>query len=270
MDRVPDSDDYDRRLQAALRASSAGSQRASERREQTTAAAITRRSLVSLPFKALRCGTIDVPAAAADAPPRHAALLRQAAAILSGTHPAWRAVLAKAGGPIAAGRASTLSQRELRDLVAWGAAAPLPRGARALVSPLFKTPKSDGVHARPILDARQQNRLFDWAAVARRRFRLLSPLQHVRVGVGVGVRGRYALYEADATSYFPSFRWHATLAAAHAFRVGGARYAHAVPAHGCTVMPLVAQSVSAFLADGPPADAPARAFVASRLSIVYE
>lgn len=124
--------------------------------------------------------------------------------------------------------------------------------------------------SRPILDARRVNSLFAWDHVERSAFRLLSPLNHARVGVGVGIQANFALYEADATSYFPAFRWAWSLARAHAFRVGGRRMAHAVPAQGASVMPLIAQTVSAYIADAPVVDAPAAAWVRSRVSIVYD
>lgn len=133
-------------------------------------------------------------------------MVRQAADILDGIHPAWAPLMAVAGRAYSPGPPSALLQSHVEDLIRYGAAAPVPRGAPALIARMFLTHKSDGVTSRPILDARPQNQLVDQQAIARRRFRLLQPLAHVRVGVGLGVEGQLGLYEADAVSYFPSFR----------------------------------------------------------------
>ena len=95
----------------------------------------------------------------------------------------------------------------MRDLLKWGAAEPVPRNAPAMVTRMFLTRKSDGRTARPILDARPQNSLLHREALERPRFRLLSPPGHIRVGTGVGMAAPISLYEADATSFFPSFVW---------------------------------------------------------------
>lgn len=196
--------------------------------------------------------------------------MKQAADILDGTHNAWKTLLRRANEVWGPGPPSALNESHLDDLRKFGAAESIPRNSPALVSRLFLTPKSDGLTSRPILDARVQNEMVDWNEVHRGKFRLLQPLGHIRVGVGLGVEGEMELFEADAVSYFPAFRWSEALGRAHAFRVGGRRFAHVVPAQGSCLMPLVAQTVSAYLAESPVVDAPSGAFIRSRVSIVYD
>lgn len=249
-----DSDPYEAHVKAAYKASMRSGLR-----------------LCRLPLKPLICGVIDVRRMATEAAgSRHEVMMKQAADILDGTHNAWKTLLRRANEVWGPGPPSALNESHLDDLRKFGAAESIPRNSPALVSRLFLTPKSDGLTSRPILDARVQNEMVDWNEVQRGKFRLLQPLGHIRVGVGLGVEGEMELFEADAVSYFPAFRWSEALGRAHAFRVGGRRFAHAVPAQGSCLMPLVAQTVSAYLAESPVVDAPSGAFIRSRVSIVYD
>ena len=218
----------------------------------------------ALPLKSLVTGTIDLGAVARLAAPRHRPGVSEAAAILAGVHPAWAALFGKRtrrripSGMTADQLESAITMGLIREV-----ATPPTAYAR-----LYAVPKSDGRTSRPIYDARFQNGWVNWSVVGT-KLRLLRPLSHVRVGLAVGCRDPL-LVEVDAKSYFPSFRWDDRLARHHGVYAGGRHFVHRVPAQGCSLMPLVAQTVSAALADGPTLSAPDVAWVRSGTSIVYD
>jgi hypothetical protein len=218
----------------------------------------------TLPLKALNVGTIRMRAVLALADRRHVPHVREAIAILNGTHPAWRALWGTRGDSRAR---SALTPEQVADLLRWGAIRRATQRGN-YCQRVFVTPKSDGRSGRPIYDARAQNAHINWATL-RTGFRLLQPLAHVRVGLAVGAT-RPALFEADATSYFPSFRWCRRLQRHHGFEVRGVPYEQVAPAQGSALMPLVAQVTSAAIARAPPPQAPDAAWVAAGLSIVYD
>lgn len=222
------------------------------------------REQCAMPFKMLNTASIDMAAVLEMAPARHKSAVLEAAAILGGSHAAWAPLLAAAPTD---GPPSRLTRGQLSQLVRWGVLRPTCRG-HGLVSRAFAVPKSDGVTARPILDARAQNDLIDWSSV-RTSLRLLPILAHVRVGLAVG-RKDPLLAEVDAKSYFPSFRWSRGLRRAHVVRVGDQCYTHEVPAQGSALMPLVAQVASASLAKAPPLHAHPDEWVRQGVSIVYD
>ena len=217
-----------------------------------------------LPLKALNVGTIRMCAVLALADRRHVPHVEEAIAILDGTHPAWRPLWGQRSTRCAR---SVLTPGQVADLLRWGAIRQATHRGN-FCQRVFVTPKSDGLTGRPIYDAREQNAHIDWASL-RTGFRLLQPLAHILVGLAVGAT-RPALYEADATSYFPSFRWCRRLQRHHGFEVRGVPYEQVAPAQGSALMPLVAQLTSAAISRAPPPQAPDAAWVAAGLSIVYD
>lgn len=234
---------------------------------------VRRHAPCRLPLKPLVTGTIDLPVVIASSARRHHENLRVVAQVLGGSHEMWRRFdgARQQGRPVR----SSLTTQQVSDMVRYGLAVPLSRrGGRRFFARAFTTPKSDGVTARPLYDARWQNAL-TVDAIPQAGFRLLDPFSHVSVGVHRRFRCavrtcRPRIYTADATSYFPQFNWHRDLASRFAFRVTGGVFGHRVPVQGAWFMPWIAQSVSLAVADGPVPSAPRRAFRASRISVVYD
>lgn len=223
------------------------------------------RALCTLPLKQLHTNAISMARVAAITTPRHMAAVEEATRILDGTHPAWKQLWGYRA--MCGVKATKLTPAQLEAAERMGLLRRL-RGRPPVCSPMFAIAKSDGRTARPIYDARVQNDRIDWTAV-RSQLRLCRPLAHVRVGLAVGLRDPW-LAEVDAQSYFPSFKWSRRLAKHHGVATPDGFFAHAVPAQGCALMPLVAQIVSAAVADGPVVQAPDLAWVRSRTSIVYD
>ncbi len=163
---------------------------------------------------------------------------------------------------------STLLPSQLRDLLKWGV---IEKTANpGMTGRLFLTPKSNGTQARALFDARPQNALLDWCALSSHgRFRLLRPFHQILVGLAVRAK-RPVLAELDFTSFFFQFSWSPALATAHAFRFRNQAYACRAPVQGSAVMPLVAQTASAILAEAPSVRAGPWDWVRCSISIIYD
>lgn len=165
---------------------------------------------------------------------------------------------------------SNLLQSHIDDLVRWGVVIPLKRSDSAILSPAFLTPKSNGVQSRALYDGRKQNALINYCALQRHgRFSLRRPYHQILIGTAAFL-SEPRLAEVDFTSYFFEFAWAPALGRAHAFRVGGRRYAHAVGVQGSALMPLVAQGTSAVIAEAPHLDADPWEHVAATVNITYD
>lgn len=167
-------------------------------------------------------------------------------------------------------RPSPILANHVHDLLNWGVIEETKHPG--MLGTLFLLPKSDGEHSRALFDARPHNAKVDHCSLSQHgKFMILRPYHQIIIGLALGTRTTNPrIAEMDFRSYFFQFRWSAQLADAHCLRVRKKFYRCSVPVQGSTLMPLVAQTTTAAIAEAPSVRAPPWQWVLSGINVVYD